>query len=238
MKKILSVALTGMLLIVCCAGMGVTADEGYTAKLSFANSDWSVQEWGNNASTTVCGAGNYTIRFNGAASGARLLVIDIVGACEALASENLGLIGLTILADGVEIPVDLSKIATGDLEENGNFRIELVNEFGPTKAEAPVDPDAVRFSDNLTICFIIGILQEDSPADDDSDNNMDIDPTEPESDDMTAPSASSKPTVPAEPSTAEKTKEDDSIVVLVIVAAVLMTAAAVAVALLIKRQKA
>lgn len=57
---------------------------------------------------------------------------------------------------GTIIPVDNSKIAYGDLENNGNLRIELYNEYGSTKADPPVDKSQFKFSDSMTITFTLG----------------------------------------------------------------------------------
>lgn len=155
-KRVLSLALALMIMFACFAGVRVNADEaGYTAKLGFANSDWSVQEWGDNAQTTVTGPGTYSVSFNGAATNAFVFVVDIEGAGAAFAAAGIELTALTVTVDGVDIPVDVSKVATGDLENNGKFRIEIYNEYGSTKADPPVDPAAVNFAENLTVTFTL-----------------------------------------------------------------------------------
>ncbi len=85
-KRILAIALALVLALGCIAGI-VSADEAsYTAMLGFANSDWSAQEWGDNANTTVTGAGEYSVSRDGAASGALVFVVDIAGTGEAFAA--------------------------------------------------------------------------------------------------------------------------------------------------------
>ena len=155
-KRVISVALALLLIVACFAGVAVSAETAsYTAKLGFANSDWSAQEWGDNANTTVTGAGTYTVSWNGAASDALVFVIDIAGAGADFAAAGLELTALSVAVDGVEVPVDLSKVVTGDLELNGNYRIEIYNEYGSTKADAPIDPAAVTFATNLTVTFTL-----------------------------------------------------------------------------------
>ena len=154
-KRVLSIALALMIMITCCAGLTVVAEEGYTAKLGFANSDWSVQEWGDNVNTTVTGPGTYTLSWDAAASDALVFVVDIAGAGADFAAAGIELSALTVTADGVEVPVDFSKVVSGDLEGNGNFRIEIYNEYGTTKADAPLDPAAVSFASNLTVTFTL-----------------------------------------------------------------------------------
>jgi len=53
-----------------------------------------------------------------------------------------------------EINFDNSKIVTGDLEGNGNFRIEIYNEYGSTVSDPPVNPNDFVF-DNLTVTFTL-----------------------------------------------------------------------------------
>ena len=161
MKRIISMTLVLMLLVSCLAGVVVSAETAsFTAGLSYANSDWSSQTWGE-STTTITGAGDYSLSWNGAAAAsACVFVVDIDGAGEYFAANNLGVTALSVLADGVEIPVDLSKVATGDLEANGKFRIEIYNEYGSTKANPPIDPAAVAFASNLTVNFTIGTVEQ------------------------------------------------------------------------------
>lgn len=58
-------------------------------------------------------------------------------------------------AEGTEVEFDNSKFIVGDLEENGNFRIELYNGFGSTSANPPLDPAAVLFSNRIEVTFTI-----------------------------------------------------------------------------------
>ena len=166
MKKTIARLLSVMLVLtLLVSGMAVlpaaAAENEFTATLGYANSDWSAQEWGDNASTTVTGDGTYTLSWDGAASDALVFVVDIAGAQEALAAEGktYSLTDLTVSVDGKELPVDVSKVVTGDLEENGNWRIEIYNEYGATKESAPVDPAAVAFETNLTVTFTIETVE-------------------------------------------------------------------------------
>lgn len=156
--KMLSVMFALTLFLSLFATVPVSAAENeFAAKLGFANSDWSAQEWGDNANTTVKGAGTYTLSWDGAASDALVFVVDIEGAQTALSAEGktYSLTALTVTADGTDLGVDLSKVVTGDLEEKGNWRIEIYNEYGTTKENPPVDPATVTFASNLTVTFTI-----------------------------------------------------------------------------------
>lgn len=57
--------------------------------------------------------------------------------------------------EGTEVAVDNSKIAYGDLEGNGNFRIEFFNEFGSTFTDPPINPDDIAFGDSMEITFTL-----------------------------------------------------------------------------------
>ena len=60
-------------------------------------------------------------------------------------------------ADGTttDYPVDSSKILFGDIEGNGKLRIEVYNEYGDTKNDAPLDNNAIAFDDTLAVTFTI-----------------------------------------------------------------------------------
>lgn len=55
--------------------------------------------------------------------------------------------------EGTEIAFDNSKLLWGDLEGNGNLRLELYNDFGATKSDPPLDPVSVVFDNRLEITF-------------------------------------------------------------------------------------
>ncbi|WP_435137038.1 hypothetical protein [Formosa sp. A9] len=62
-----------------------------------------------------------------------------------------------------ELAVDNSKILFGDLENNGNFRIEIFNEFGSgTAGDPPIDLSELVFSESMEITFTLnGITLND-----------------------------------------------------------------------------
>ncbi len=57
-----------------------------------------------------------------------------------------------------DYPVDSSKILFGDIEGNGKLRIEVYNEYGDTKNDAPLDNTAIEFDDTLAVTFTISGL--------------------------------------------------------------------------------
>lgn len=54
-----------------------------------------------------------------------------------------------------EVAVDSSKILFGDIEGNGKLRIELYNEYGDTKADAPLKVSDIFFNEKLEVTFTI-----------------------------------------------------------------------------------
>lgn len=66
----------------------------------------------------------------------------------------------SIKADGVEIPLDSSKILYGDQEGKGNYRIDIYNEYTETKNNPPIDPKAMKSSKLIEITFTINGLPD------------------------------------------------------------------------------
>lgn len=56
---------------------------------------------------------------------------------------------------GTELTFDNSKFVYGDLEGNGNFRLEFFNEFGATFADPPLNPNDVAITDRIEITFTL-----------------------------------------------------------------------------------
>lgn len=56
---------------------------------------------------------------------------------------------------GTELAFDNSKLVFGDLEANGNLRLELYNDFGSTTNDPPVDPTSVVFENRMEITFTL-----------------------------------------------------------------------------------
>jgi hypothetical protein len=58
-------------------------------------------------------------------------------------------------AKGTEVVFDNTKLVSGDLETNGNLRLELYNEYGSTKANSPLNPTDIKFSNRLSVTFTL-----------------------------------------------------------------------------------
>jgi hypothetical protein len=59
-------------------------------------------------------------------------------------------------SEGTQLTFDNSKLAFGNLEGNGNLRLELYNDFGSTKANPPIDPATVVFGSRISVTFTLG----------------------------------------------------------------------------------
>lgn len=131
----------------------------YLAGVYYSNPDWSVQADTKNetAGTMVTGNGTYNFKVpvTALAESAVVFVLDIVGLSTDLAEGAAPVAYVNkITLDGElpaikSLPVDHSKLALGDLENNGNYRIEFFNEWGSTKADPPVNTADISFSENM-----------------------------------------------------------------------------------------
>ncbi|SBV98005.1 exported hypothetical protein [uncultured Dysgonomonas sp.] len=58
--------------------------------------------------------------------------------------------------EGTSMTIDQSKIVHGDLESNGNLRIEIYNAYGSTAASPPVKPSDFIFDKSISVTFTLG----------------------------------------------------------------------------------
>lgn len=88
---------------------------------------------------------------------------------------NVTDVKITQVKDGetTEVAVDSSKILFGDIEGNGKLRIELYNEYGDTKNDAPLKVSDIYFNEGLNVTFTISgidaILNGGSTTPDETD---------------------------------------------------------------------
>lgn len=125
--------------------------EGYATSIYFTNTGW----WpsGNGESINVTGDGAYTCSFSAggtATNDVMVFCVDMVGlkADYPLASAKV----TEIRADGVALDFDPAKIAYGDLEGNGNLRIEIANTWGSTAGNYAI-AESTSFSDTIEVDF-------------------------------------------------------------------------------------
>lgn len=105
---------------------------GYTAKLTcYGNWGGQSDEWAS-ATVTVAGGqtGTYNVKFTTTEprTNGQVYVLDIVGFAEAYPNAFVKIDA--IKADGKDVPFDANKFYYGDIEGNGNFRVELANIWG------------------------------------------------------------------------------------------------------------
>jgi hypothetical protein len=64
-------------------------------------------------------------------------------------------LGGTTEAKGTPVTFDNTKLLYGDLEKKGNLRLELYNTYGDSKANPPLTPTDVKFSNRLSVTFTL-----------------------------------------------------------------------------------
>jgi len=159
-RKILAAAAAAAVALSAMAVNVFAADE-YNAKLGFADTAWAVQDW--ESSVTVTGDGQYTLESTAVAGAADfgVFVVDIegmfAGAPEATAVLD------KVEVDGSELSFDAAKIKYGDIEEKGNYRIEIYNQYGDTKNDSPVN-QATAVGSSLKITFTVSGLGGEAAA--------------------------------------------------------------------------
>ena len=173
LKKILA-AVAAAAVSVSAMAVNVFAADSYSATLGFADTAWVAQDW--ESSVEVTGDGQYTLESTAVAGASDfgVFVIDIngmfAGAPEATAVLD------KVEVDGSEISFDAGKIIYGDIEEKGNYRIEIYNQYGDTKNDSPVN-QATAIGSSLKITFTVSGLgggeaapaaAEEAPAADNS----------------------------------------------------------------------
>jgi hypothetical protein len=63
------------------------------------------------------------------------------------------------------LTVDNSKLSFGDIEENGNLRLELFNEYGSTKEDPPLDVNELSSFSSIEVTFTLsGVSLNDGAA--------------------------------------------------------------------------
>ena len=144
------------------SGIGSTECQ---ATMIFADGTWGCQNWGynedGNGSVMVKGDGTYTMTLNGAGSSIAIFAIDFIGLSNAVGAENINVKLNTCVMDdwGTKLPFDNTKLVTGDIEGNGNFRADIYNEWDGSGINSDetcgLDRNAVNFSERIGVTFSI-----------------------------------------------------------------------------------
>lgn len=166
--------------VMAISATAVTASAAeYDAFLMFTDFDWLWGNWnaGVAGDAVVDGYGTYTVSLDStqaentdsAANGAQVFCIDIIGGGSEFTVDNTIVTVDSITADGNEVAIDNSKINYGDIEENGNFRIEIRNAYGVTgdmtdEHYNPIDAENFSVSDKIEVTFTLASADGDAPA--------------------------------------------------------------------------
>lgn len=158
-KKIVAAVAAAAIAVSAMAINAFAAD--YTAKIGFADTAWAAQDW--ESSVSVTGDGTYTVTSELAAGAVDfgVFVVDIEGMFAGSPDATAVLDKVTV--DGSDISFDASKIIYGDIEEKGNFRIEIYNQYGDTLNNAPVNNNTAVAS-KLEVTFTVSGLGGAAPA--------------------------------------------------------------------------
>ncbi|MCR5744135.1 MAG: hypothetical protein K6F92_10515 [Lachnospiraceae bacterium] len=103
-------------------------DAAATATMAFASADWSVSDWA--TTIDIAGDGTYTINadaMEGTAVGAVVFCVDIA------IGDTFDVTETDYVVSDVKVNGESVYFVYGDTEEKGNLRIEIYNEYGPTK---------------------------------------------------------------------------------------------------------
>ena len=116
----------------------------YPGSLMCIDPGWGTAVWSDanrETNASVKGFGTYTVTedIGGSVNGVTVFVIDIIGAAERFTEKNTIATIDKVTIDETEVEVDNSKVKYGDLENNGNFRIEIYNDYGPTNGDPAID---------------------------------------------------------------------------------------------------
>lgn len=127
----------------------------YTAKLGFADTAWVAQDW--DTSVQVTADGTYTIESTAVAGACDfgVFVVDIEGMFAGSPEATAVLDSVEV--DGTAISVDAAKIIYGDIEEKGNYRIEIYNQYGDTKNDPGVN-QATTVASDIKVTFTVSGL--------------------------------------------------------------------------------
>lgn len=183
-------ALVGTAVAASAVSVTAFADDSYTATLGFTDTNWTFQDW--ESSVEITGDGTYTITSTAVAGTEEIgvFVIDcngmFAGSPDAVATLD------SIEIDGSAVSFDASKIMYGDIEEKGNFRIDIYNMYSDTKDD-PAFTNATPIAESLSITFTVtglgGAAAEDTAEETTEEAAEEATEEAPASDDVTTPAA-------------------------------------------------
>ena len=200
--KRIAAALTA---VFTAASLSVSAfAEKYSARLGFADADWTALDW--ETCTTVTGDGTYTIKSDlvAGADDIGVMLIEIIGMA-AKAPEASAILD-KIEIDGRELEFDPSKIIYDNSGKDGNYIIEIFSAYGNTVADPGVK-QATAINSSLKLTFTVSGL--DSAA---SETIMPVTVTTVQQAEMSVPETTSVPkTETSVPETTSVPKTETSV---------------------------
>ena len=116
--------------------------------------------------STINGAGTEGLYWTGsnysiATDYSNTLKLSSGNATSGLSKRSLGLAVRSVRLSPVIKP-NSDKLIVGDIESNGNLRIELYNQYGSSAKDPSINPSQVKFSKNMVVTFkITGIKDND-----------------------------------------------------------------------------
>lgn len=141
----------------------------FDATIAFADASWDPSDWA--TSVKVNGNGTYTIpvTVSQTAQGLMVFVIDLKGQKGLFADGSVKAFINSIVVDddnyqkyGTTLygeKIDQDKVAQGDIENNGKYRIELYNAYSTTKDNPPFSVSNLSFSNLVAVTFRITGIQ-------------------------------------------------------------------------------
>jgi hypothetical protein len=132
--------------------------------------DWDgVNSWPTTTELVALAAGEtHTIAINQAMEGGNVVVLDFQGLRNDYPHAFIRLDKVTL--DGKDVKFDANKLKYGDVEGNGNYRIELFNCWGSTRSDSPfggTDPDqetALACKSKIELTYTIVNLKDEDDA--------------------------------------------------------------------------
>lgn len=175
-KKVFATLMALMLMMASLSIVSFADNElgEFPATFQYADGSWVWNAWqdATTAAGTVTGAGTYEVVLDGVAqqtatgvesgAGAMVFCVDMLGmaAAAATAGKEVVLTDVKLFADGSEVAIDASKVLYGDIEEKGNFRIEIYNEYGSTKADPCYDFTTFSWTTELKVQFTLDVVDK------------------------------------------------------------------------------
>ncbi len=205
MKKLLAIAVAAIMIM--SLSVSVFASTEHEAKLMFTANGWYPNLMANDdpaqdnrPTITIDGDGTYSIETKDAAGTAGVLIfcIDFIGMHAEHPDAAVTLDSIEV--DGAPYEFDASKILYGDIEENGNYRIEVRNEYGATKDDEPFNSAIFMVKDTLKVTFTVsglGSAETEAAAETETAAETEAAP-EAEAEAEAAPEAATEAAAPAE----------------------------------------